>query len=125
VVRICPRCKSPYWDTPRIRVPPGGGGLGITDLLAPHRTAILRMAARYGAREVRVFGSVARGSAGPASDIDFLVDFVPSSKARSTLRALDMAMELERLLGRRVDVVTESSLPWFIQPQIISEAVPL
>jgi predicted nucleotidyltransferase len=125
IVRICPRCKSPYWEEPKIRVPRGGGGLGATDVLGPYRSRIERIARRYGAREIRVFGSLARGSATAQSDVDLLVDFDRSRPTRSTLRSIDLAMHLKSLLGRDVDVVTEDSLPWFIQPQVIAEAVPL
>jgi uncharacterized protein len=125
VVRICPRCKSPYWDEPRIRVPIGGGGLGIEDVLGPYRGKIMRIARRHGLREVRVFGSVARGNATSSSDVDLLVDRI---RAKTASRHFDLdafATELERLLGRHVDVATEANLHWFIQPQIIAEAVPL
>jgi len=125
IVRICPRCKSSYWDEPKIRMPTGGGGLGVEDILGPYRSRIERLAQRYHAREIRVFGSVARGAARPDSDVDFLVDFDRSRKIRSTLRSVDFALELETLLGRHVDVVTEESLHWFIQPQVVTEAVPL
>lgn len=125
VVRICPRCKSPFWEEPKIRVPTRGKGLGIEDLLGPYRSRILRIARRFRAHELRVFGSVARMAATRESDVDLLVDFDRSRKTQSTLRAIDFALELEALLGRRVDVATESSLHWFIQPQIVTEALPL
>lgn len=125
VVRICPTCKSRYWDEPRIRIPRGGGGLGIKEILDPHRKAILRIGRRYGSREIRVFGSVARGSASPTSDVDLLVDFDYEKKVRSSLRSIDMAIELEKVLGRTVEVVTEQALRWDIHPQVIAESVPL
>lgn len=119
VVRICPRCKSPYFDEPKLKVPNRGGGAGIAQVLGPHRKAIRQIARRYGIREIRVFGSVARGAATPKSDVDLLVDFrgVPHTAA--------FRREVERLLHRTVDVVTESSLHWYVQPQVIAEAVPL
>jgi uncharacterized protein len=119
IVRICPRCKSPYFDVPRLRVPSGGGGLGIEDVLGPHRDEILRLAKKHGAYNLRVFGSVARHSATDRSDVDFLVDF------RGAPRREELSRELERLLRRKVDVLTESSIHWFVQPQIVVEAVPL
>jgi uncharacterized protein len=125
IVRICPRCKSRYWDEPKIRIPTMGGGLGIEEILGPYRARIARIARRYGAREIRVFGSVARRAATEKSDVDLLVDFDRSKTTRSTLRSIDMAHELQSLLKRRVDVATEASLHWYIQPQIVSEAVPL
>ncbi len=124
-VRICPRCKSAHWDEPRLRIPTGGGGLGIREVLLPHRRAIDRLARKHGAREIRVFGSVARQAASTTSDVDLLVDFDPGVTGRSPLRSLDFAADLERLLHRHVDVVTEESLHWFVQPQVVVEAVPL
>jgi uncharacterized protein len=125
VIRICPRCKSPYWDEPRIRVPSRGDGLGIEQVLGPYLARIKRIARRYHVREIRVFGSVARNAATPKSDIDLLVDFDRSQVTKSKLRTLDLAQDLETLLGRRVDVATEESLHWFIQPQVVTEAVPI
>jgi len=124
VVRRCPRCKSIHWDEPKIRVPRGGGGLGIEDILGPHRVRIAQIARRYGARNLRVFGSVARDSASARSDVDLLVDFDWTRKVRA-LRSVDMARELSDLLGRRVDIATEQSLHWLVQPQVVAEAVPL
>jgi predicted nucleotidyltransferase len=118
--RMCARCKSPYFDTPKLRVPVLGSGLGIEEVIGERRRAILRLAERYGARNVRVFGSVARRSATAKSDLDLLVDPVPSR-----LDVVRLGLQLEKLLGRRVDVVTEGSLGWYIQPQVIAEAVPL
>ncbi len=125
VVRICPRCKSTLWEVPKIRVPTGGGGLGVEQVLGPYRERIEKIARRYHAQEIRVFGSLARGEATPESDVDFLADFDRSRKTKSTLRAVDFALELEELLGRHVDVATEESLHWFVQPQVVAEAVPL
>lgn len=124
-MRICPRCKSPHWEEPRIQVPSWGKGLGIEEVLGPNRSKIQRIARRYGAREIRVFGSVARKGATAKSDIDFLVDFDWSRKTQSSLRSIDFALELEALLGRHVDVATEGSLHWCIQPQVVAEAIPL
>jgi uncharacterized protein len=119
VVRLCARCKSPHFDQPKLRIPSFGGGLGVEDILGPHRRAIQLLARRYGAYNVRVFGSVARHSAGESSDVDLLVDF------RGRARRSELREQLERLLGRSVDVVTDSSIHWFAQPQIVTEAVPL
>lgn len=124
-VKLCPHCKSTLWDEPRITIPVGGGGLGVEEVLGPYRGRIQRLARRYGAREVRVFGSVARGSATSDSDIDLLVEFDRSKSAPSALRAIDLGADLEKLLRRRVDVATETSLHWLIQPQVIAESVPL
>jgi uncharacterized protein len=67
-----------------------------------------------------VFGSVARRQASESSDVDLLVDSVGAR-----YRPVDLALALRKELGRRIDVVSESSLPWFIQPRVIAEAVPL
>jgi len=125
IVRICPRCKSPYWEEPRIRIPAGGTGLGIEEVLGPFRSKIEAIARRYAVRDIRVFGSIARRAASHESDVDLLVDFDWTRKTRSKLRSVDFARDLEVLLERHVDVVTEDSLHWFIQPQVVSEAVPL
>jgi uncharacterized protein len=119
-VRLCARCKSPYFELPKIRVPTYGSGEGIDVVIGPKRAAILRLARRYGATNVRVFGSVARRSATRSSDLDILVD-----PARSGFDPISLALRLRKLLGREVDVVSERSLHWFVQPQVIAEAVPL
>jgi predicted nucleotidyltransferase len=91
-------------------------------LLKSRREEILRVAARHGARNVRLFGSVARGEAGEKSDIDLLVEFEPG---RSLLDHAGLMVELEELLGRKVDVVSEQSLYWLIRRRILKEARPL
>lgn len=91
-------------------------------LLEEKREEIRRIAAEHGARDVRVFGSVARGEAGRESDIDFLVDLEPG---RSLLDLGGLQMDLEDLLGCRVDVVTEGGLYWLLRRRILKEAQPL
>ena len=120
-VRICARCKSPYYWFTKIPVPGYGGGLGIAEVIGGRRQKVLRAARRFGATNVRVFGSVARRQATPWSDLDLLVD--PGRSDR--YRPVDLAVFLTKLLGRRVDLVTESSLHWLVQPRVIAEAVPL
>ena len=88
-------------------------------LVQSKREAILRVAAEYGASNVRVFGSVARGEASDESDVDFLVDFEPG---RSLLDLGGLRVELESLLGRRVDVVTEAGIYWLLRRRILKEA---
>jgi hypothetical protein len=119
-VRICARCKSPYFDIPKLRIPTYGSGLGIADLIGGKRAAVLQLARKYGATNVRIFGSVARKQATERSDIDILVD-----PARRRFDPIRLAIRLERLLNRKVDVVSEDSLYWLVQPQVIAEAVPL
>lgn len=78
-------------------------GLGIEDILADKREAILRLAAEHGAINVRVFGSVARGEATPDSDVDFLVEFETGA---DMFDAVALWQDLTTLLEREVDVVT-------------------
>ena len=119
-VRICPRCKSPHFDTPRLRISTFGGGLGIDAVIGSKRAEVLRLASRYGAGDVRVFGSIARREGTLASDIDLLV--TPIGRRFDPIA---LKVSLQDLLGRRVDVVSEQALHWFVQPQVIAEAVPL
>jgi len=86
------------------------------------RAQILRVAAAHGAGNVRVFGSVVRGDAGSESDIDLLVDFEPG---RSLLDHAALQMELEALLGRRVDVASARGLRPRIRDRVLREARPL
>jgi predicted nucleotidyltransferase len=92
------------------------------NLLKTKRGEILRLAAKYGAYNVRVFGSAARGEAGPDSDVDFLVELEPD---RSLFDLGGLLMDLQELLECEVDVVTEQGLHWYIRDQIIADARPL
>lgn len=94
----------------------------ISKAIQEKRDVILALAARHGARNVRVFGSVSRDEAGPQSDIDILVDLEPD---RSLLDLGGLLMDLEELLGRKVDVVTEKGLHWYIRDKVLKEAVRL
>lgn len=96
--------------------------MNVDDLIRQKRQQIIQVAAKHGAYNVRVFGSVARGKAGPSSDIDLLVELEPG---RSLLDHIALVQDLEDLLGRRVDVVTERSLHWYIRDRVIEEAVGL
>jgi predicted nucleotidyltransferase len=86
------------------------------------RAEILRLAAAYGARNVRVFGSLARGEQSPASDIDFLVDLDPD---RSLMDLGGLQMDLQEALRVPVDVSTESMLRPTIRDKALRDAVPL
>ena len=92
------------------------------ELLRQKREAILRIAERHGARNVRVFGSVARDESDERSDIDFLVEMEPG---RSLLDLGGLQSDLEALLGRPVDVVTEGGLKSRIRERVMNEAVPV
>lgn len=92
------------------------------DDLKEQRREILRLAAAHGAYNMRVFGSVARGAADEASDIDFLVDMEPG---RSLLDLGGLLEDLQRLTGRRVYVVTERGLRSRLRERLLRETVPL
>jgi predicted nucleotidyltransferase len=94
--------------------------MGISELINVHRKQIIDLAEKYGASEVRVFGSVARGTADEQSDIDFLVELAPG---RSLLDLGGLLYELQQLLGRNVDVVTSAGLRPRIREQVLREAM--
>jgi predicted nucleotidyltransferase len=96
--------------------------MGVEDELKEKREEILRVAASHGARNVRIFGSVARGEADETSDIDFLVDM---ESDRSLLDVAGLLADLRDLLGRKVDVVSEKGLYWLLKRRILKEAKPL
>jgi len=90
--------------------------------LREKRDQILVIAEKYGARNVRVFGSVVRGEARPDSDIDFLVELEPG---RSLFDLGGLLYELQSFLGVEVDVVTEKGLRARIRERVLSEAILL
>jgi predicted nucleotidyltransferase len=94
----------------------------LEEIVRAKREDILRVCAKYGARNVRVFGSVARGEADEQSDLDFLVELEPG---RTLFDLGGLQNELEGLLGCRVDVVTERGLKRRIRERVLREAVPL
>lgn len=94
----------------------------LDELLQTKREDILQMARKYGAYNVRVFGSVARGEADEKSDIDLLVDM---EKGRSLLDLIGLLMDLKSLLGCKVDVVTVKGLRERIRERVLKEAVAL
>lgn len=96
--------------------------MGIREIIGDKRDAILALAARHGASNVRIFGSVAEGKADDASDVDFLVDMEPG---RSLLDLGGLLMDLQDLLGRKVDVVTEAGLRDRIRQSVQKQAVRL
>lgn len=92
------------------------------ELLQAKREDILRTAVKYGASNIRVFGSVARGEADAESDIDLLVDMEPG---RTLFDLSELLMDLQDLLGHDVDIVTEKGLHERIRERVLKEAVPL
>ncbi len=92
------------------------------DTLRSRRAEILAVARKHGARNVRVFGSVARGNAGPNSDVDILVEL---EHGRSLLDHAALMLDLSDLLGCMVDVVTDRGIRPRIRDRVLSEAVPL
>lgn len=96
--------------------------MSMQALLGSKRKEILRIARAHGARNVRVFGSAARGDADETSDVDFLVEFEPGT---SLLQHGAMIAELEDLLGRKVDVAPEKTLRERVRDRVLREAVPL
>jgi uncharacterized protein len=93
-----------------------------TEIVQAKRNEILQIAERHGARDVRVFGSVARGEATEHSDVDLLVS---AGEETSPWFPAALVADLERLLSRKVDVVTEEGLYWLLRRRILQEARPL
>lgn len=96
--------------------------MDIKQQIQEKREEICAIAAKHGAYNVRLFGSVVRGQAGPDSDIDFLIDAGPTT---SSWFPAGLIIDLQEILGRRVEVVTEKALSPFIRDYVLREAVPL
>ena len=94
----------------------------LRELLSRKREEVLRIAAKHGAYNVRVFGSVARGEDGPDSDIDLLIEKGPITSSRFPA---GLVLELEEILRHRVEVVTEKALNPYLRDCVLREAVPL
>ena len=92
------------------------------DSLRVHRDELLSLAHDFGAKNVRVFGSVARGEAGYSSDLDLLVDMEPD---RSMFDLIEFSINAEELLRCKVDVVTPAGLSPYLRDRILMEAVYL
>ena len=92
------------------------------ELLQQKRDDIRRIATKHGAYNLRVFGSVARGEARPDSDIDLLIEKGPTT---SSWFPAGLVLELEEMLGRRVEIVTEKALNPYLRDRVLSEAIPL
>jgi predicted nucleotidyltransferase len=96
--------------------------MAISQAVKEKREEILKVAALRGARNVRLFGSLARGEESADSDVDLLVDM---EEGRSLLDLSHLLQDMEELLGCRVHVVESEALHWAIRERIIKEAVPL
>ena len=96
--------------------------MNLSSVLKNNRDEILRIATAHGAYNLRVFGSVSRGEATGQSDIDILVRLEPG---RSLLDLIAIKQDLQDLLGRGVDVVTEDAVSPYIREQVLREAVSL
>lgn len=94
----------------------------IIEVLKQKREEILHIAARHGAGNVRLFGSVARGEAVEGSDIDLLVEM---EEGRSLLDQAALLLDLQELLGGSVDVVSDRGLKDRIRERVLKEAIPL
>ena len=123
-VRMCPRCKSKSWHLPEAPAARSSAapGLGVREVLGTRRAQVLNLARKYHVADVRVFGSVARSEATEGSDVDLLVTF---SEPLDLLRTIQFRQQLEKLLGRKVDLTTPNGLHWMIRDRVIAEAVPL
>jgi len=91
-------------------------------LIQAHRSEILALAGKRGVRNLRLLGSFACGEAEAASDVDFLVELAPG---RTLLDLGAFQMDLEDLLGRKVDLVEPEGLHWYIRDRVLAEAIPL
>src|SRR4051812_40547364 len=94
----------------------------LRDLVEAHRDEIKAIVARHHARSVAIFGSVARGDERPGSDIDFLVEL---ERGAGSIEILSIGVELEEVLGVKVDVGSPASLRERLRDQVLAEAVPL
>lgn len=96
--------------------------MSVRQLLQSKKRQIVEIAARHGARNVRIFGSVARGTARKGSDIDFLVEM---DEGRSLLDHSALILDLERLLKRPVDVASERGLRRTVRKEVLKDAIAL
>jgi len=96
--------------------------VGIPEIISSQRDAILAAAARHGVTSIMVFGSVARGEASDDSDVDFLVEVGPQ---HSSFFPGGLVLDLEEILGRRVDVVEAEGLHHLLRDRVLREAVPI
>jgi predicted nucleotidyltransferase len=96
--------------------------MDLQRLLREKRDDIRAIASKHGAYNVRIFGSVVRGEAGPDSDIDFLIDAGPDT---SSWFPAGLILDLQEVLGQRVEIVTANALNPYIREHVLCEAIPL
>jgi predicted nucleotidyltransferase len=96
--------------------------LSVSNTIKSKREEILNIAQKFGAKNVRIFGSMARGEENPESDLDIIVEM---EKGSSLLDIIAIKQDIEELLGRKVDVVTEASISPYIRNTVLREAVNL
>jgi hypothetical protein len=111
-----------FWNEVSKAVSDGNRPKSLRTAVMEKRERILEVAAKHGASNVRVFGSVARGTAGPNSDVDFLVELAPGTSFSAEEH---LTRELEELLERRVDLATQETLKPRIRDRALREAIPL
>jgi uncharacterized protein len=119
---MCPRCKSTLYNVPVIAPVRIGKGLGVEEIIGPHRTRILRIAREEGVEAMWVFGSVRRREATERSDVDLLVRW---GRFASLFEVGRFRTRLEQELGRKVDLVDRGAVHWAMAHQVEAEAVPL
>ena len=96
--------------------------MNIDEIIKRKRNEILEISTRYGAKEIKIFGSALRGEAKRNSDVDLLVELEPG---RSLLDIIAIKQDLEDLLGCKVDIVTEAALSPYIRDEVLNQAVRL
>ncbi len=96
--------------------------MDIAEQLKLKRAEILRLAEKHGAKNIRIFGSVARGEAERESDLDILVEM---GEDHTPFFPGGLLADLEELLGCKVEAVTENALHWYIRERVLKEAIPL
>ncbi|MEI8397164.1 MAG: nucleotidyltransferase family protein [Rhodospirillaceae bacterium] len=94
----------------------------ILEILRTRREEVMALAARHGARDPRVFGSVARGEERPDSDVDLLVGW---EEGRSLFDLAGLKLDMEALLQRPVEIISEKDVHWSIRDSVLREAMPL
>lgn len=94
----------------------------VEEIIKIKSSEIRQIAERHGASNIRLFGSVVRGEAKPESDVDFLIDVLAET---SPWFPVGLIQDLEKLLGRRVEIVTERALNKDLREKVLREAVPV